>query len=648
MKDLNPTVGMSRDVFGTNLANKIKSLDSNYDATYDSSTQRVKVTLKGLPTTTGSAGFISEGTTSAQTHPETKQMFISSALNCSFNITTPASGERPEVCEVTVPSTSSAPFSFTVNGTKYLYYDSSANSLLETGYEYTEYNGSRYSAPTIINTLGKDRTWIMNDIASKIRWTSGVGSVQVNGDKITVTANSLSTSMNLSSKITGTTIAVTSYRDVEDSPGTDRVFGNSSPSFQKTATIPFSLGKDLDVDKLVGSGFSITYGGVSNKFEFSKGTGIHPEYTDIDISGCTTFEEVKNVVAARMGSTYTVEIDQSNPDDVKLLISRSVASNISVIDGAAGIKSLIADGGAAQYTDGINTGYSQKSIDFSSVNSDNLNDLLGKGFRINCATCEGEYINVFFCWENNDRAPESFEIEYNGEKRTIHNIAVELSKVTSGDQIVQSIVDQVRPTLKHFTDVAVGNPPTTLVAKDKRIGDVTVGGDIKLGQVQSGLNANFTYSVNIRKVEDYPEDGSVVQKNNDVEIYVGSEPNPQIIPIHLPYLDLKTLRLSPPEVVDLNAADQDASDWLNRVDQANLFISKSRGVIGADHNRLEHAVKQLSSAHVDLADAESRIRDTDMAEEMMEHVKLQILTQAQQGMLAQANSRPQQILQLIS
>ena len=119
-------------------------------------------------------------------------------------------------------------------------------------------------------------------------------------------------------------------------------------------------------------------------------------------------------------------------------------------------------------------------------------------------------------------------------------------------------------------------------------------------------------------------------------------------PIHLPYLDLKTLRLRPPETVDLNDMDQSASDWLTRVDRANIAISQAQGVIGADHNRLEHAVKELSNAHINLTDAESRIRDTDVAQEMMEHVKLQILTQAQQGMLAQANSQPQQILQLIS
>lgn len=356
-----------------------------------------------------------------------------------------------------------------------------------------------------------------------------------------------------------------------------------------------------------------------------------------------------------MGTGYTAVVDDSgDPKLLKITFSRDTENNsyntITISDGAAGLIS----GGPVAFSGGADTGHSQKKIDFSSVNSDNLNDLLGKGFRINCATCSGEYINVFFCWKNDGKMPPSFDIvdPATNETRTIHNISVELSKVSSGDQIVQSIVEQVRPQLKHYTDVAVGSPPTTLIALEKRPGDVrensNSSGKLYLGKVQTGLQTNFTYTVNIRKVENFPEDGSVALKNTEVEIYVGSEPDPQIIPIHLPYLDLKTLRLSPPELVDLNAPEQDASGWLDRVDQANLAISKARGVIGADHNRLEYAVQSLSHSKENLVDAESRIRDTDMAEEMMEHVKLQILTQSQQGMLSQALAQPQQVLSLIS
>lgn len=640
LKNLSPSAGMSRDAFGNKLAGAISNLGANYEATYDSTEKRVKVTLKNQSTTSAPNGSITEDTTREKTHDEKTLMFTSSGLNLGITVTTAASAEGPEVCKITVPSSPSVPFSLYINGTRYMYYDSSVNNLKGAGDDGTLYDGSKYSSPWIIDTKGWDRAKIVKDIAERI-CPSSKGKFSISGDTITATSNSLNSSMGLSSS--ATTVKVEGYKTVTDSEGTSPVIGVGA-SFYKTATVPFALGAETDISKLAGSGFSID----SGKWEFTNGAGVHGEYGDIDISGCSTFDELKDKVQQIMGTSYKVEIDKTDPNNAKLLISKSAASRVTVKDGLAGIKNLISGSEPVKYSGGSDVGYSETKIDFSSVNSGNLNDLLGKGFRINCATCEGEYINVFFCWKNDGRVPENFEIEVNGVKRTIPNIAVELSKVTSGDQIVQSIVDQVQPSLNHFTGIDVGSPPTTLIARDKRLGGAKVNDVFKPAEVVTGLNTNFTYSVNIRKVEEYPEDGSVVAKENIVDIYVGSEPNPQIIPIHLPYIDLKTLRLRPPETVDLNDAEQDASDWLNRVDQANLFISKSRGVIGADHNRLESAVQALSHAKENITDAESRIRDTDMAEEMMEHIKLQILTQSQQSMLSQAMARPQQVLQLIS
>ncbi len=86
---------------------------------------------------------------------------------------------------------------------------------------------------------------------------------------------------------------------------------------------------------------------------------------------------------------------------------------------------------------------------------------------------------------------------------------------------------------------------------------------------------------------------------------------------------------------------------MGRVDKANIAIADARGTIGADYNRLEHASQDIGQANIQLTEAESRIRDADMAELMMENVKLQILSQAQQSMMAQANQVPQGVLQLL-
>ena len=83
------------------------------------------------------------------------------------------------------------------------------------------------------------------------------------------------------------------------------------------------------------------------------------------------------------------------------------------------------------------------------------------------------------------------------------------------------------------------------------------------------------------------------------------------------------------------------------IDEALHYVNKQRANLGAYYNRLEHAAKGLMNAYENLQASESRIRDVDMAEEMTQFTKNQILVQAGTAMLAQANFRPQSVLQLL-
>ncbi|MBB6282016.1 MULTISPECIES: flagellin N-terminal helical domain-containing protein [Geobacillus] len=91
----------------------------------------------------------------------------------------------------------------------------------------------------------------------------------------------------------------------------------------------------------------------------------------------------------------------------------------------------------------------------------------------------------------------------------------------------------------------------------------------------------------------------------------------------------------------------DAQNAISSLDNAIISVSKSRSKMGAYQNRLEHTINNLTTANENLTAAESRIRDTDMAMEMAEFTKNNILTQAAQAMLAQSNQLPQGILQLL-
>ena len=83
------------------------------------------------------------------------------------------------------------------------------------------------------------------------------------------------------------------------------------------------------------------------------------------------------------------------------------------------------------------------------------------------------------------------------------------------------------------------------------------------------------------------------------------------------------------------------------LDNSIKQVSEQRSSLGAAQNRLEHTIKNLDTSSENLQAAESRIRDVDMAKEMMEFTKNNILQQAAQAMLAQANQQPQGVLQLL-
>ena len=90
-----------------------------------------------------------------------------------------------------------------------------------------------------------------------------------------------------------------------------------------------------------------------------------------------------------------------------------------------------------------------------------------------------------------------------------------------------------------------------------------------------------------------------------------------------------------------------AMNAVETVQNALEKVSAQRSLLGAMQNRLEHTIKNVDTSSENLQSSESRIRDVDMAKEMMTFTKNNILQQASQAMLAQANQLPNQVLQLL-
>ena len=101
-------------------------------------------------------------------------------------------------------------------------------------------------------------------------------------------------------------------------------------------------------------------------------------------------------------------------------------------------------------------------------------------------------------------------------------------------------------------------------------------------------------------------------------------------------------------LTDMKIGDQDsAAKALDKIKSAINYVSDVRGTLGATQNSLDHTINNLSVMQENIQDAESTIRDTDVADEMMAYTKNNILIQSAQAMLAQANQVPQGVLQLL-
>ncbi|SFG87553.1 flagellin C-terminal helical region, partial [Lachnospiraceae bacterium C7] len=118
----------------------------------------------------------------------------------------------------------------------------------------------------------------------------------------------------------------------------------------------------------------------------------------------------------------------------------------------------------------------------------------------------------------------------------------------------------------------------------------------------------------------------------------------QIIAVSISNMNASTLFSSNTLTVDNNT---NAGKAMSLVQSAITKVSEQRSTLGALQNRLNHTIKNLDTASENTQAAESRIRDTNMAEEMVQYSATNIIQQAGQSMLAQANGQTQGVLSLI-
>ena len=155
-------------------------------------------------------------------------------------------------------------------------------------------------------------------------------------------------------------------------------------------------------------------------------------------------------------------------------------------------------------------------------------------------------------------------------------------------------------------------------------------------------SGNFELKLRLTKDATFTDLDLDLEGFGAMDMQIGANEGQQL-GIRIPKMSLENMGISN---IDLSTAEG-ANKAIDKVDAAIKYVSASQSRLGAYQNRLEHTVNNLDISSENMTAAYSRIMDVDMAEEMTEYTTVQILSQASTSMLAQANERPSQVLQLL-
>ena len=243
---------------------------------------------------------------------------------------------------------------------------------------------------------------------------------------------------------------------------------------------------------------------------------------------------------------------------------------------------------------------------------------LSSGFRINRAADDAAGL----------AKSESLRAEIRGSRQAIRNAQDGVSFV----QTAEGALNEVHSILQRMRELAVDAANTATTDGTAQQAEMT---ELLAEITAIGSNTSFA---GLTVFSDYSVVGS------ELTFHVGANAGET-----LEISDDLVLSSSDVFGIDLSAENlsTDADGAITEIDLAIDSISDTRATLGATQNRLDHVVANLSVAVENLSASESRVRDTDMAEEMVTFTRNQIMVQAGTAMLAQANQVPATVLSLL-
>ncbi|SDA74134.1 flagellin [Lachnospiraceae bacterium G11] len=235
---------------------------------------------------------------------------------------------------------------------------------------------------------------------------------------------------------------------------------------------------------------------------------------------------------------------------------------------------------------------------------------------------------------------EGYEIELELDKYEPYKIdSVELTR-DADDNITGATFTSTDSRLQGASEnYDSANKKLTITAADGTIINVDLSG---VGEKITSVKNPKTTGTFGTNVYNYTNMNIDLTGIGSMRLQVGANEG-QVLEIPIPDVSLRHMGIRDIDV----STKEGAQDALERIGGAISYISQVRSELGALQNRLESNVDSLDITYENMTSSYSRIMDVDMAEEMSEYTKNQILTQAGTSMLAQANERPSQVLQLL-
>lgn len=360
------------------------------------------------------------------------------------------------------------------------------------------------------------------------------------------------------------------------------------------------------------------------KISFATDADRTAEYNGVDNADADSEEQVAALLQEDINSAID-KYNSENDTDVKhVSVKGSNADGYEITSGTTGTTSTIAaegETGSVLVQSGIVSGA----------------DTIDEG----TAGLEGEFSvsgQAGFNAINSD-ASDNSTVNVDGKDLTVNWSNVEGVTASEGGEMATAataIADDINAAITKYN---------SSVPADQKLDEVTA--SVKDGSfvVQSG-SEDATSSVKFDDSESAKLLGlagqSSATQGGGVEFQIGANAG-QAIKVNVEDMRSEALGVANLDVT----TGEGAEAAITAVNDAIEKVSAQRSDLGATQNRLEHTISNLNNSAENLQSAESRIRDVDMAKEMMEMTSANILSQASQSMLAQANQQPQSVLQLL-